>query len=250
MNNTVCKNCGQRFDGTFCNYCGQKSSVRRIDSTYIIDEVTSNLFQVNRGLFYTIKELTVRPGKSINAFLAGKRKQHVKPLSYVLLTSALYVLTAHFLGLNTFSQDFTEGFTSGVTDEGNEAASVILSILNWLTNNHTYSVLLTLPLFSTASYLAFKRSSYNFFEHLILNIYITGHQMLIYLLASFAVTEGSMTEAVPFMFGIAFNFWAFYQFFRTSRPFFRILRTVLTFIIFLLLIIAVMFIGFLFVYMT
>ena len=250
MNKIVCKNCGQRFDGTFCNYCGQKSSVRRIDSTYIIDEVNNNLFQINRGLFYTIKELTVRPGNSINEFLDGKRKQHVKPLSYVLLTSALYVLTTHFLGLNTFSQDFTEGFTSGVTDEGNEVASGILDILNWLANNHTYTVLLTLPLFSTASYLAFKRSHYNFFEHLILNIYITGQQMIIYLLASFAVIEDSMMEVIPLVLGIAYNFWAFYQFFNIYRPHIRILRSLLTYVIFLLQIIALMLIGFVAVMIT
>lgn len=243
MSKTVCKNCSQRFEGAFCNYCGQDARVKRIDRTYIVDEVTNNLFQINRGLFFTIKELTVRPGNSIKEYLEGKRKQYVKPLSYVLLTSALYVLTTHFLGLNTFFQDFTAGFTSGVTDEGDAVAAGILNILTWLTNNHTYTVLLTLPLFSAASYLAFKKSRYNYFEHLILNMYITGQQMLIYLLSSFAVVEDSITEAIPSLLGIAFSFWAFYQFFGNYRPFVRILLSILTYILFFLQIIVLMIIG-------
>ena len=243
LSNTVCKNCSQRFEGAFCNNCGQDARVRRIDSTYIVDEVTNNLFQLNRGLFFTMKRLALKPGDSIKEFLEGKRKQYVKPLSYVLVTSALYVLTTFFLGLNTFFQDFTEGFTSGVTDEGDAVAAAILNILTWLTNNHTYTVLLTLPLFSAASYLAFKRSRYNYFEHLILNMYITGQQMLIYLLSSFTVVEDSITEAIPSLLGIAFSFWAFYQFFRNHKPFVRILLTILTYVLFFIQIIALMSLG-------
>ena len=243
LSNTVCKNCSQRFEGAFCNNCGQDARVRRIDSTYIFGELTSNLFQLNRGLFYTIKEVSVRPGNSIKEFLEGKRKQYVKPLSYLLLTSALYVLTTHFLGLNTFFQDFTEGFTSGVTNEGNAVAAGILNILTWLTNNHTYTVLLTLPLFSAASYLAFKKSRYNYFEHVVLNMYITGQQMLIYLLSSFAVVEDSITEVIPSLLGMAFSFWAFYQFFGNHRPFVRILLTIVTYILFFLQITVLLIIG-------
>ena len=218
--------------------------MRRIDSRYIVDEVTNHLFRLNHGLFFTLKELTLKPGNTIKGFLEGKRKQYVKPLSYLLLTSTLYVLTAHFLGLNTFFQEFTAGFTSGVTDEGNDAARGFLDILNWLTNNHTYSVLLTLPFFSAASYLAFKRSRYNYFEHLVLNMFITAQQMLIYLLASFTVVEHKITEAIPLVLGMAFSFWVFYQFFGEYRPFVRILLTILSYILFFIQILGLMILAF------
>ena len=103
----VCKNCENEFNGNFCNNCGQKSNTRKINYNYLIEEISNNVFQVHRGIFFTVKELSYRPGHSIREFLNGKRKQHFKPVGFVLITSALYVFTSLLFNENTFSQQAT-----------------------------------------------------------------------------------------------------------------------------------------------
>lgn len=234
MNATTCKNCEHIFDGSFCNNCGQKLGNTRIDSRYLIGEISNSLLQMNSGFFYTLKELFVRPGSSIRGFLEGKRKQYFKPLAFLLLTSTLYVFIAFTLGFNTVSEDFLTGFTSYSSSSESREPTSILIVLNWLVNNHAYAMLLVLPSFSLASYIAFFKFKYNYFEHLVLNIYITGQQMFIYLILGIVVIENNSTESIPFLCSVIFNFWAFYTFFQSKKPFIKILLTLLTYVLFLL----------------
>lgn len=54
-----CKNCENQFEGHFCNQCGQKANVQRINFSYLVNEFSKGIFQIERGLFFTIKELFV-----------------------------------------------------------------------------------------------------------------------------------------------------------------------------------------------
>lgn len=231
----ICKNCDQEFSGNFCNNCGQKSSTDRISYNYLTNEILSTVFQVNHGIFFSIKELSIRPGHSVREFLNGKRKKHYKPIAFVLLTSALYVLITLIIDEKTFLGDAFSGAARSL-NENNLEKSITANILNWLSNNFGYSSLLLLPFFSLASYISFINQKYNFFEHLILNCYITGQQTLIYL--AFAIIffilkiDGYYTKAVPSLVATLFVFWTFYQFFETKKTFSKILLTIITYILY------------------
>lgn len=97
-----CKNCGAQLNGNFCSQCGQKAKIDTINLSYILSEVSDTFLQVNHGLFYTIKELFLRPGISIRDYLAGKRKSYFKPIAYVLLLSTIYALLASLISETTF----------------------------------------------------------------------------------------------------------------------------------------------------
>ncbi|MGB6268510.1 MAG: hypothetical protein WBF67_05810 [Olleya sp.] len=118
---------------------------------------------------------------------------------------------------------------------------------NWLSNNKTYFVLALIPFFSLASYLAFFKSKYNYFEHLVLNLYITGQQMLIYLAFSFINTRDSSLALIPIALGMSFNIWAYIQFFDNKPILKRIILITLTYLIFILqfLVGMIIIIGFL-----
>jgi len=238
----ICKNCGHRFEGNFCSNCGQSSKVNRIDSHYVAEEISNGLFQVNRGFFYTIKELFIRPGVTIKNFLQGKRQNYFKPIPFVLLASTLYVFIVYLLDLNTYSKDFESGFKAGVHESEMNKASSILNVLNWLANNHAYTLLILLPFYSLSSYIAFIKSKYNYFEHLVLNIYISGQQMIIYLVSSFFVIKGGVTEIIPVATGVIFNYWAFHQIFETTF-FAKISLFILTYVLYTLQIALLMVIG-------
>jgi len=223
-----CKNCGQDLEGNFCKNCGQKSDIRKIGFGYLLDEIPNSIFQVNRGLFFTVKELFIRPGHSIREFLEGKRKNHYKPLAFFFLTSSVYFLTNYFIGHQTFIGDFIVGFKEGL--ENGEHY-----VLDWISQNQTYFILSILPFFSLASYLAFIKSAYNYFEHFVLNLYITGQQMLIYTFFSFIEDRDGVIILLPILLGTILNFLAFIQFFNKKKFLKTISLILLTYIIFIIL---------------
>tara|TARA_R110002049_G_C9091757_1_gene556362 strand:- start:159 stop:884 length:726 start_codon:yes stop_codon:yes gene_type:complete len=226
----ICKNCEQNSKGNFCNNCGQKLNTQRINHHYLIDEISNNILQMNRGIFFTIKELTVRPGHSIREFLNGKRKNHFKPLAFIIFTSTLYVLAHYFIGNQTFIDDAISGYKAGGKVENSK-------FVNWISRNQTYVILLLVPFFSLAYYLAFIKSKYNYFEHLVLNIFITGQQMFIYFIFSFIFDRNSYLILLPLLLGMSFNIWTYIQFFNKKSTFKKMLLILLAYIIFLTLII-------------
>lgn len=232
-----CQNCNEIITGNFCANCGQKSDIRKINFRYLLDEIPNSIFQVNRGFLFTVKELFTRPGHSIREFLEGKRKKHFKPLAFLFLTSSLYILLNYLIGNQTFIGDFIEGFKA--VGENND-----IEIFNWISNNQTYFIFFILPFFSLASYLAFLKSKYNYFEHFVLNLYITGQQMLIYLIFSFIVDvdRDGVIILLPLLLGTSLNIWAFIQFFNKKSIFKKISLIILTYIIFIIEITLGMFI--------
>ena len=240
----ICKNCGQNFNGNFCNNCGQNANVGKIDIKYLLQEIPNSIFQVNRGIFFTIIELFTRPGNSIREFLDGKRKKHFKPLAFVFLISTLYVLTAYLTDKYTFLGDGISGIADSLNNKETEY-SITVKILNWFAQNHAYATLLILPFFSLASYLTFIKSKYNYFEHLILNFYITGQQMVIYLMLTILFfvfkIEGYFIDIIPFTIGILYLFWVFIQFFEKNKFYKNILLTTLTYSLYLALMIVFIF---------
>ena len=231
----ICKNCENDFKGNFCNNCGQKKNVHKVNLNYLINEISNSFFQVNRGLFFTIKELSFRPGKSIRNYLYGKRKQHYKPLAFVLLTSTVYVLLTHLIDDNTYIGYAISGMLESINNNDIEN-SELQNGLSWLSKNFAYTSLLLLPIFSFASYLIFLKSKYNYFEHLILNIYVTGQQTIIYLIFSlFFFTfkiENYYVLSLPLIISISYLFWAYIKFFNSRKVLLTILLTIFSYIIY------------------
>lgn len=229
----VCKNCGNPLGGKFCSTCGQSAQVGRISFPNLIHEVSESLFQVNRGFFFTLKELFIRPGKTLTEFINGKRKDHFKPIAYVLTWSTLYFLTVQITNQNTWIDDAITGWMNGAKEE-TQTEQLPRSII-WLKSNYAYATLLLLPVFSFGSYLAFRRFGKNYFEHLVINSYITGQQAIIYSL--FAIGNSLVPhlalESIPFFAATTYNFWVFWQFFSEGNRIINILRSIITYLLYL-----------------
>ena len=229
-----CKNCGHKIDGNFCSQCGQNSNVSRITLGGIAQELSENLFQVNRGLFFTIKELFLRPGLSIDDFIDGKRKNHVKPIAYVLTLSTLYFLVTKFTGQNTYLDDFISGFKVGVSESN--SGMELLNVVTWLAQNYAYGALLLMPIFSFASYLVFYGFGKNYLEHMVLNSFVTGQQAIFY--AVFAIVgklvDHEILELIPFVFSVSYAYWVFWQFFPKGSRWGNVLRSTAAYLLYLL----------------
>ena len=228
-----CKNCGHDVEGNFCSNCGQSLKVGRINLPNFIKEVSEGIFQVNKGFFYTLRALFTKPGKSLRGFLNGKRKQHFKPITYVITLSTVYFLSAQLTDQNTWMDDIISGWMNAELENVEDVK--IPPILAWFSKNYAYTTLLLLPFFSLASYLSFFKYGKNYLEHIVINSYITGQQAIIYTIFTIlgAPFENNIIESLPILLAIPYTFWAFIQFFNEGNSIVIFLRTILSYILYL-----------------
>lgn len=171
----TCTHCKHEYEGNFCPNCGRPKKLRRIDGKYIRDEI-SLVFNFDRGILLTTRELLIRPGKSIRHFLESDRHRLVKPVLFILITSLIYTLINNYFG-------FEEQYVSYQDVEGTTA-----KILSWVQENYGYANLLMGVFIALSLKLFFQKTKYNFYEILILLCFVIGMEMLI--LAFFVVMQG------------------------------------------------------------
>lgn len=237
----TCKNCNQTFKGHFCGNCGQSADTHEINLQYFWHEIQHLLLHIDKGFFYTIKQLFVRPGNTIKEYINGKRVKHFKPIAFAFILSTIYVLASHYSNVTTLFDEISGG-TNG-SDIGNNTHKINLINLSfsWLIIHYDYGALLLIPIFSLASYLAFYKSGYNYFKHLILNTFITGQQTIVYIIfiPIIALLKDKDTidnfQDAKVVSGMILTVWTFLQFFNNNSKLKSFLLTLLTYFIFLVI---------------
>jgi hypothetical protein len=239
-----CKNCGEIVSGKYCSHCGQNANVGTVTMASLMQEVSGSIFKLNKGFLNTFIGLFRRPGESIKEYLTGKRKSHVKPITYVLTLSTTYFLVSQITGQNTLMDEIIVGFAQGAHDSG-EGVEIPAALL-WFAKNYAYTTLLLLPVFSLASYLFFRKGGRNYLEHIVLNSYISGQQAVLY--ACFmllnVVVKAKILEVIPVFVSIFYAVWVLGRFFPEGNRVMHILRSLLTYLLYLIvsvgLLVAVM----------
>lgn len=203
----ICKNCGNTFEGNFCNICGQSANTRRFHFFYFLKETFFSSLDIENGLFYTIKVLFIKPGLAIREYLDGKRISLYVPAKFLLLIGAMA----------TFVSMRYDLFLS------HELApvAVIANLGDFLAFAQEYATIINviaIPVFALFSWLFFRGEGYNYTENLILNIYITAQQLLMLLLVfPVVMIIPSAKEDIIAVYGVLtfiYNFWAYYSFYQ------------------------------------
>ena len=104
----ICKECSITFVGEFCSSCGRPRELKRINGRYIASEI-GRVINLDKGIFYTIRELLLRPGISIQQFIKEDRNRLVKPIVFLIVCSLVYSIFQKVL-------QFEDGYI-GFTDE-------------------------------------------------------------------------------------------------------------------------------------
>ncbi len=204
----VCKKCSTELVGSFCHNCGFPEEQRRIDGKYVFSEISSVL-NFDKGILFTIRELLIRPGMSIQHFIHEDRNRLVKPILFLLLSSLVYSLVQGFAG-------FHDGYMNYSFDE--EKQLVVSQLFMWVSDNYGYSNVIMAFFIALWIKLLFRKYDYNYFEIIILLCFIMGVMMLIYTV--FGVLE-SITGLSLLQFGAILGFfyssWAIGQFFNKKK---------------------------------
>lgn len=225
MEQITCKNCGNEFEGYYCNHCGQKADIDRITFATLRREIL-DAFDLERGLGYTIKSLTLNAGGAIKEYLEGKRKRHYNPLKYLLLVAAITTFLQfnllEIINPNELAKGYVEGYEvtgpenidkEEVTKKSREIAAKFTKRISQLATPIT---LLLLPFLSFFSRRMFRKAQYNIYEHLVINTFVIAHSstlLIPFLLGGYFYSKLFIAS---YLINILYMFWAYYKTFNYS----------------------------------
>jgi hypothetical protein len=235
---TTCQNCHAALHGNYCSECGQSADTHRINVHFLWHDVQHGLLHMDKGIFFTAKELFTRPGHSIRSFLEGRRVQHFRPISLVLVLAGIYGFLSHYFHINMLANNVE---VHGSGEQFNRIKEVIATASEWIAGHYAIVALVQIPVFATGTFIAFYKARYNYIEHLVINAFLTGQRLLLHLVAFplyyiFNGTAGLRTTArVVDMAGYVLMAWALIQLFNSFTIGQRIWRTILALAISLLI---------------
>ena len=162
---TVCKNCGNSFEGKFCNQCGQRADLERLDWRFFLHNLEHAVFHIDRGIIYTINQLFRRPGYAIKEYVGGKRVNYMPPLTHLVIISVIL-----FFFTKIFNADGELIFES----------KQVGTMFDFVTHyKDKVLIVIIIPLTTVYTRLLFPRNGYNFFELFAFHCYMRGQFFII-----------------------------------------------------------------------
>lgn len=158
----------------------KQSKLKRIDGHYISHEI-QHLFHLEKGFLYTVKELFIRPGKTVRTYLLMNRDKLMKPVVFVIFCSVIFTLVAHYLHIEY------KYFSTNDIEELKKQKITARGIGEWLNKNIGYTNLIIGLFTSLWLKLLFWKSKFNLYEIIILMCYLLGEMMLFSTLIIFLV---------------------------------------------------------------
>ncbi|CAM1344383.1 DUF3667 domain-containing protein [Tenacibaculum amylolyticum] len=172
----ICISCDYQHEEKFCPNCGEKGDIPKITFSSTISNAFLSITNMDKGFLYNLKNLTLSPKVTIEAYLKGKRKQIFNPISFLIIAVTAYLLLASLLKTKPiFPNEKTSLIQESLINKsgyeiGASAGKIIFEYFKF------FWVFTIIPL-SLFTKLFFKR--YNFAENLAINSFILGHVTLI-----------------------------------------------------------------------
>lgn len=221
---TTCLNCGTALTDIYCPHCGQKGTVDRITWHHVGEEITHFFTHIEYGFLKTTKELLTRPGVTQKNYLDGKRKTYHKPISYLLIWVAIFLLVS---ALTKRFGYYDKETTTTLLNTGAENEAMILKY-------RAFIEILILPFtaFNGWLLLAFPKITYleflvtGFYRFAVFYIFLTV-QYIFSLIAGINPESKYSLYAISVVF-MAWTIYVFYLFFKLYNVKYLILRILAT----------------------
>ncbi len=98
-----CLNCATPLTAAYCPECGQRADTERITSKRLWQQIFEAFTDLDRGFLYTLKVLTIAPGRAIKDYLAGHRAPMYNPFRFYILTAAALIIVTQLTGFDIIS---------------------------------------------------------------------------------------------------------------------------------------------------
>jgi len=204
----ICQNCGCVVSGTYCEKCGQRHELKRIDKNYAFQELL-NVIGFEKGFIFTCKELLVKPGATIQEYINKNRQKVTKPVTFLILTSVIYTLVSQYFKTENPYSDFNQKVYGD---------SSLKSIMNWIQDNYGYANLLMILPITLWTTLFFRKYKYNFYETFVVISFVMAIGMLIFslepVLNKFSANTFVINETIIIIIAFLYMSWAIGQFYQ------------------------------------
>ncbi|MEM7051858.1 MAG: ankyrin repeat domain-containing protein [Acidobacteriota bacterium] len=175
---TICGNCERPLQGEFCSACGQRHWHDRLSVSGLLGDLFHRLFNFDRGIWVTIRDLTVAPGQTVRRYLDGQRRRYLNPFTYLAVTSAASILV-HHLAVRFSGQQLFEGVVEQYQTLPPEMQAFMLQFMNWIMNNAIWVNLLIAGPFAFVVWALSRRSNLRLAETGVLALFAFAHVQLL-----------------------------------------------------------------------
>jgi hypothetical protein len=147
-----CRNCNAVVEHSYCTWCGQKATVKRITLPSLLRDLPHAVFHVDYGFLHNFYVLFRNPGHAIRSYLDGRRKPFYHPASYLVIALLLNYLVVKITDLHFFDESEFAGMA-----QGKAQAIRDYDALQWWFLEHTYIyILISIPLSALFLYGIFR----------------------------------------------------------------------------------------------
>lgn len=161
-----CLNCDAALVGPRCHVCGQPAATAKLTVKHLLHEIPHAVFHIDRGLLPTVYGLAVRPGRTINDYLDGKRARYFNPLTLMMIMAGVNTLLFSAFPLRM-----------AYIDPGANAAVDQALMQDAMALTYRYYALFMacmVPLMAAFAWLCFLGRGRCFGEHLTMQVFIAG----------------------------------------------------------------------------
>ena len=172
----ACLNCGHEVPDRFCGRCGQDAHhTHRLTMADMLHDIPHSIWHVDKGILYTLKTMVFRPGPTIRAYLAGKRVDHFRPLSLLLIITSFYALLSSVLHISMLPPK-DPSIPDAVWQMQQTSVGFFTKYMSWC-------YIAMVPVWALFARLFLRRGGFNYAECLIIVAFLTAINNFFSLLA-------------------------------------------------------------------
>lgn len=188
-----CRNCNKSLYDTqnYCDKCGSKIIKNRLTPKVLAYQVNEQFLSIDNKFLKTFLDLFRKPERVINDYIAGTRKKYIDVLQYFAIALTLvgiqvFLLNSFFKSELESTFDLLKSMDSSASEDN--PFKMDFESFDQINKYQSITYILTIPLYAVASWLTNfiikPKFSYNFTEHLVLNIYYYAQVIIITALLS------------------------------------------------------------------
>ena len=227
-----CVNCGTMTDTPHCPNCGQKMTVKRVSFRSIIEEFFSKWIGFDNQFGRTVISMLTMPEQVVHAYLHGNRTKYIGPLGYVVIMTALLIISFDLFGLE--AQDFIkenqstfeELYQQDLPEEKTVLQKQTTQKINeFAARNFRFLSALLIPFWAISFWFFYRKEKLNYIERLVVATYLSceGMWLTIISIAIFALT-GYLPTVPIFLISLAYYSYALHKIFPDKEAFFAVVK--------------------------
>lgn len=168
----------------------ETKTIKRLTFRGLLVDI-AEVINLDKGLLYTLKGMTIRPTQTIREYLDDKRHIVTNPIKFFILIVGTTLLIATQTGYFDDVSRLKEGFEFGYSQGGDKEIptevkeleeNMIYYYENYFVKYQNIWFLITIVFTSFFTYLFFRKRGFNLVEHNIINTYVFVYTYLFFTL--------------------------------------------------------------------